>query len=297
MWFSVAGAAANSVLLTAHCDNSVRIRISPTEVQKNLVGALEESCSSSPRKPSSNSSLENGNLRVDVTGGQIKVTRLSDGESLLTGAVPIFTGNASCGATFHGFSSNFATSNTPTSNMWYGLGQLESQNQTYCTDDSPSSEVCGSPLNRQDMGVVPISSVKYHVSIPWLYNRAQGGGWGVFLNQPGDGSVDLRSGLGFSFTCQKQMDIWVTVAPAKSQNLAGDVYEQWSAAIGPPSQLPDKASLYWQSKCQYKDQAEILELASNFSSRNLSVGVIVIDLGLPADPPYYRLDPGEWVSW
>ena len=35
-------------------------------------------------------------------------------------------------------------------------------------------------------------------------------------------------------------------------------------------------------------------MAKNFSSLNLSVGVIVIDLGPPADPPYYRLDPARF---
>jgi alpha-glucosidase (family GH31 glycosyl hydrolase) len=35
-------------------------------------------------------------------------------------------------------------------------------------------------------------------------------------------------------------------------------------------------------------------VAKNFSSLNLSVGVIVIDLGPPADPPYYRLDPARF---
>jgi alpha-glucosidase (family GH31 glycosyl hydrolase) len=35
----------------------------------------------------------------------------------------------------------------------------------------------------------------------------------------------------------------------------------------------------------------VIALAQNFSQRNLSVGVIVIDLGVPSEPPYYRLDP------
>jgi alpha-glucosidase (family GH31 glycosyl hydrolase) len=39
---------------------------------------------------------------------------------------------------------------------------------------------------------------------------------------------------------------------------------------------------------------EVIGVAKNFSSLNLSVGVIVIDLGPPADPPYYRLDPARF---
>ena len=52
------------------------------------------------------------------------------------------------------------------------------------------------------------------------------------------------------------------------------------------------ASLYWQSRS--KSQAEVIGIAKNFTARNLSVGVIVIDLGPPNAPPYYRLDPARF---
>ena len=62
------GASGASVLLTAHCDNSVRVRISApgTSVQANAVGALAETCSTSAAAVSStingNGSLTNGNV-------------------------------------------------------------------------------------------------------------------------------------------------------------------------------------------------------------------------------------------
>eukprot|EP01051_Picozoa_sp_SAG22_P005365 SAG22_NODE_316_length_12517_cov_75.265180_9_plen_130_part_00 len=37
-----------------------------------------------------------------------------------------------------------------------------------------------------------------------------------------------------------------------------------------------------------------MNFAQDFSARNLPVGVIVIDLGPPNGPPYYRLDPARF---
>ena len=133
--------------------------------------------------------------------------------------------------------------------------------------------------------------LQFWIAIPWLFNRQ---GWGVFLNQPGEGMTDVSEPghLALEFGCQKQLDMWVTAAPAPgTAEAAAAVYNSYAHATGLPSPLPANAALFWQSRCQYKDEGEIVALARNFSSRNLSVGVIVIDLGVPADPPYFRLDP------
>ena len=73
-----------------------------------------------------------------------------------------------------------------------------------------------------------ITSVKFWIAIPWLYNRA---GWGVFFNQPGAGTIDAgRAGLAASFTCQKQLDMWIAVAPAGTMNAASAVYASYADA-------------------------------------------------------------------
>ena len=111
------------------------------------------------------------------------------------------------------------------------------------------------------------------------------------MNQPGEGVIDASHGISASFTCQKQSDIWITAAPAAAPNAAAAVYSSYAEATGKPSPLPEHGALYWQSRDAYHDQAEVIGIAKNFSVRNLTVGVIVIDLGVPNDPPYYRLDP------
>jgi len=125
-----------------------------------------------------------------------------------------------------------------------------------------------------------MTSAKFWIGIPWLYNRA---GWGVFINQPGDGVIDASSdGLAASFECQKQLDMWVVAAPpaaaGASSGAAAAVYNSYARATGMPSPLLENAVLYWQSRDAYKDAAEVIGIARNFSIRNLSLGVLVIDL-------------------
>jgi len=147
-----------------------------------------------------------------------------------------------------------------------------------------------------------------------LFNRAAG--FGVFFNQPGDGVVDLglATGLSASFSCQPQLDMWVTVAPPPAPPATAgtgrtvvavptavaplppfaSVHTQYMQAVGLPPQLPDKAMYFWQSRDAYHNSSEVIALAKNFSERKLTVGVIVLDLAVPEDPPYYRLDPARF---
>ena len=144
---------------------------------------------------------------------------------------------------------------------------------------------------------VVLGDSKYHIAVPWLYSATAG--FGVFFNQPGSGNVSLPKGeIAFDFTCQKQLDMWVGTYPsgsaAAATNPAPAVYEAFASATGKPAMLPAYAAEYWQSKDAYHNQSEVLQLAQNFSDRNLTVGVIVIDLGVPTTPPYYRLDPSRF---
>ena len=110
---------------------------------------------------------------------------------------------------------------------------------------SSGSGECVVPLERSGLGPVSISSVKYWIAIPWIFNLD---GWGVFLNQPGDGMMDASSGLKATFTCQKQLDLWVTAAPTAAPNRFPAVFNSCAHATGLPSPLPDNGALYWQSR-------------------------------------------------
>ena len=277
-------APAPSILIEPHCDNALRVRISPagSVVQKNQLGALSESCATQP--PSSVLALagfgtvSNGNIEATVSSAGLTVTRVSDGVELLSGPLPSFVAATSCGDGFFTIRANYSVgSPTPASGMqnnkWYGLGQLgaaDSQGQRYCAEKSAGD--CVVPLERSQIrGPIAITSVKFWIAIPWLFNRHN---WGIFLNQPGEGMTDVSQDgqLSLEFACQKQLDLWVTAAPQPSAaNAAAAVYSSYAHATGLPSPLPPNAALYWQSRDAYHDQTEVLALAQNFSARNLSV--------------------------
>ena len=311
-----AAGAAPSILIEAHCDNSIRVRISPPgrPVQKDQLGALAEACATQPSSVLSLAgfgTVSNGNIEATAApAAGLTVRRVSDGVKLLSGPLPSFK-SAQCGAGFFSVAANFSVGSPPGSaaaaggsgggNKWYGLGQLgaaDSKGLRNCADNISHASyhgdtvtACVVPLERSQLGPITITSVKYWVAIPWLFNRHN---WGVFFNQPGEGMTDVSQAgrLAVEFACQKQLDMWVTAAPEPSAaDAATAVYSSYAHATGLPSPLPQNAALYWQSRCQYHNQSEVLALAQNFSDRNLSIGVIVIDLGVPEDPPYYRLDP------
>ena len=87
------------------------------------------------------------------------------------------------------------------------------------------------------------------------------------------GAVDLSAsagappGLAFNFTCQRQLDMWVTVAPAAGAHprtgaVAGvaAVYQQYAQATGLPAPLPERAALFWQCRDFYHNQSEVIAL-------------------------------------
>ena len=62
------------------------------------------------------------------------------------------------------------------------------------------------------------------------------------------------------------------VAPANGGAL--DVFSSYAHATGLPAPLLESAALFWQSKSTYHTQDEVVEVAKNFASRNLTVGEI-----------------------
>jgi hypothetical protein len=278
-------APAPSILIEPHCDNALRVRISPagSAVQKNQLGALSESCATQPPTDgvlalAGFGTVSNGNIEATASSAGLTVTRVSDGVKLLSGPLPSFVAATSCGEGFYTIRANYSVGSPASpkgvqNNKWYGLGQLgaaNSQGQRNCADKSAGD--CVVPLERSQVGgPIAITSVKFWIAIPWLFNRHN---WGVFMNQPGEGLADVSQDgqLRLEFPCQKQLDLWVTTAPQPSAaNAAAAVYSSYARATGLPSALPANAALYWQSRDAYHDQTEVLALAQNFSDRNLSV--------------------------
>ena len=165
-----------SVLIEAHCDNSLRVRIAPpgTPVQKGQLGALSEACATT--RPSSalaltgfGSTLTNGNIEATVTASGLEVTRVSDGVKLLSGPLPAFQASECGGADFHSIAADFSVGGG--GDQWYGLGQLaaaDSKGMRNCADGSNHTcyhgncvADCVVPLERSRLGPIAITSVKF----------------------------------------------------------------------------------------------------------------------------------------
>ena len=112
-------------------------------------------------------------------------------------------------------------------------------------------------------------------------------------------NTDVRSILILVLLAFKRVGTFPAGSAAAAANPAPSVYEAFASATGKPAMLPEYAAEYWQSKDAYHNQSEIIQLARNFSDRNLTVGVIVIDLGVPTAPVgthYYQLDPARFPN-
>ena len=157
---------ASSVLVEAHCNSALRIRVAPpgAAVLKGAIGALSEVCGGGAQAVRSRrlvgpGEVSNGNVKAVVTATTLTVTRISDGLKLLSGPLPTF-GTARCGPGFHSINASFVTG--ASSNSWYGLGQLGSSEATggqpNCEDNSPASARCVVPLERGQLGPVSAPS-------------------------------------------------------------------------------------------------------------------------------------------
>ena len=188
-------------------------------------GALQPTCGGGPpvAPPPQGAPVTNGNIYASLVGGILNVRAVDTGVALLSGPLPTFgqptcSSSGSTGASadasdastaanaFSSFNVSFATASRSRGppiggrvtflgqDRLYGLGQLEGS-QHNCADDKSGAPFphsgCAPPLNRRKMTTtVPVTSVKYHIGIPWLYSTA---GFGVFFNQPGDGAVTLNT--------------------------------------------------------------------------------------------------------
>jgi arylsulfatase A-like enzyme len=182
---------ATALLIEAHCSNAIRIRVAPpgAVVKKTQVGALKEGhcgAESPMMRLAGPGKISNGNIKAVVSSSHIIVSRISDGTQLLSGSLPSFAA-AECGDNFHIINASFASGG---GGSWYGLGQLGSHSASGSVCN-PTRHPCTAhvpALNRETLGPVSMTSVKYWIGIPWMYNRHN---WGVFFNQPGDGVVDV----------------------------------------------------------------------------------------------------------
>ena len=127
---------------------------------------------------------------------------------------------------------------------------------------------------------------QFHIGIPWAYSVEAG--FGVLLNNPGDGTVNISvsGAMDWQLVAQQQLDFWITTTAtatpdaATSSRVVGGaatIYKQYADAVGHAPPLPAYAALFWQCRLRYRTAKIAQDIAAGYQQRNLSLGVLVVD--------------------
>ena len=269
-------ALAANVQLDAWGHDSIRIRLSPSDIQQipDVQALLPFPPGLTPPPgaalpcEAAAQSLSNGNLQVGLSDdGQLQATRLSDAQTLMTSTAVAFS-EVTFDSVFKSNYSLYATSLSYThlQGQIYGLGEHKTGRQQYVTYSKLFED---SQLYDKSQGG--------DISIPFYVSTA---GFGLLYNEAGYGHISIDSQqASWQSNATHQLDLWLTTGPADSA--APTPYPQLSSnyadATGHPNPLPHFASGFWQSKDRYRNQSEVLDITSHFAELQVPVEVFVID--------------------
>lgn len=205
--------------------------------------------------------ITNGNIRANVdTNGLITFTAVDTGKQLLRqfSAASFELSPTTTNLTYMALNMTFESDSKE---QIFGLGQ-RSLTQNHLD-------------NKISTNIIALGQNKYYISVPFYYSSR---GYGFLWNMPGDGQVTLNpDATRWYSNTHYQIDFWITTGVKNTKNSAKDVMAQYADATGHTHLLPDHAAGFWQSKCRYKTQNELLEVAEGYSNRSLELGIIVID--------------------
>ncbi len=124
-------------------------------------------------------------------------------------------------------------------------------------------------------------------SLPFIYSSL---GYGFLWNNPSPGRVEFG----------KNRTVWAADSCYQADYLV--LTEETPAAIlnaycrltGFAPQMPDWAAGFWQSKCRYESQEEILEVAREYVRRGVPLDAIVVDFFHWTEQGNCDFDPEYW---
>lgn len=144
----------------------------------------------------------------------------------------------------------------------YGMGQ----NQNDCFDLKGS--------------VIELAQKNTQSTIPFYFSTI---GYGFVWNNPGIGRVEFATNhLQWFAEATKQVDYLIFAG----QN-AAEILQYYYELYGPVPEIPDYATGFWQSKCRYETQKELLDVAREYKRRELPISVIVADF-------FHWTEQGDW---
>ena len=142
-------------------------------------------------------------------------------------------------------------------------------------ESDPEEKLCGMGQYQQHFlnikgCMFELTQQNTQVSVPFVYSSR---GYGFLWNNPAVGQATF----GKNRTCwtaqsTKQLDYWICAG-----NTPAEVHATYMKATGLPPVMPEYGLGFWQSKCRYWNQEQVLSVAREYARRKIPVDVFVID--------------------
>ncbi|KAK1825349.1 hypothetical protein LTR12_000150 [Friedmanniomyces endolithicus] len=122
-------------------------------------------------------------------------------------------------------------------------------------------------LKGQDLELAQRNS---QASVPFMVSSR---GYGLLWNQPAVGrAVFGMNTMSFEAYQTQHLDYWVVAGESPAE-----LVQAYASVTGTVPMMPEYGLGYWQSKCRYMTQEEVLKVAREYHERKLPIDVLVID--------------------
>lgn len=151
----------------------------------------------------------------------------------------------------------------------YGMGQ----NQNDCFD----MKGC----------VLELAQKNTQTTIPFYISTL---GYGFVWNNPSVGRVELA----------ENHTLWQSEATSNvdylifAGNSPAEILSRYNELYGKTPKVPDYITGFWQSKCRYESQEELLSVARRYKEEGLPISVIVCDFFHWPEQGDWKFDPKDW---
>lgn len=131
------------------------------------------------------------------------------------------------------------------------------------------------------------STMALYGSIPYLISHCSKGTIGVFWNNPSETWVDIKASNDVGIISETgNLEVFVMLGDNLDQ-----VQQQYRDLTGPPPMPPLFALGYHQSRWNYNDEKDVLEVDNKFDSEDIPYDVIWLDIEHTHDKRYMTWDP------
>lgn len=139
-------------------------------------------------------------------------------------------------------------------------------------------------LKGQDIELAQRNS---QASVPFMVSSL---GYGLLWNQPAVGRAVFGTNvMSFEAFQTQHLDYWIVAGDSPA-----NIVEAYADVTGTVPMMPSHGLGYWQSKCRYMTQEEVLRVATEYHNRKLPIDVLVIDFFHWQKQGDFAFDPKHW---